>query len=68
MKKKRIVVRRGKNARQTFFCRAFFRRASWKKHTSKHLFVMRPKKCARRTPGRTANMEFAWVSKTSGIS
>jgi hypothetical protein len=39
----------------------FFGRASLEKRTAKHLFAVRPKKYARQTFRRTANMEFPVV-------
>jgi hypothetical protein len=39
----------------------FFRRVSLEKHTAKQLFALRPKKYARQTFRRTANMEFPVV-------
>jgi hypothetical protein len=46
-----------------FLAVRFFRRASLKKRMAKHLFAVRPKKYARQTFKRTANMEFpvAWI-------
>jgi hypothetical protein len=50
-----------KRTANIFLAVRFFRRVSLEKRTAKQLFAVRPKKYARQTFRRTANMEFPVV-------